>query len=190
MEITRENDILNIRCTGTTTNEYIGANAIDFLGNLRDESVNEENLFGTSRYETFTYSLLTSDAHPPTKKRESDSGFDLHLTNVKKQYGKVTLYGTGVSVTPPTGFYFDLVPRSSMIKSGYMLANSVGIIDQGYTGEIMVALIKIDPDAELLTLPCKMVQLIPRHWYGLRAKQGSRVTSNRGDGGFGSTDKL
>ena len=99
------------------------------------------------------------------------------------------MYGTGLSVQPPTGFYFDLVPRSSITKKGYILANNVGIIDQGYTGEIMVPLPKIDPDAPDLELPCKIVQLIPRRWYNFTGVDASDLTqTTRGEGGFGSTN--
>jgi dUTP pyrophosphatase len=111
------------------------------------------------------------------------------LININKTIGKVTLYGTGIIVTPPTGYYFDMVPRSSIIKSGYMLANSVGIIDQGYTGEILVPLVKIDEEAPDIELPAKMVQLIPRKWYGFNPVRVDEVhETNRSSGGFGSTD--
>lgn len=188
MDISNTNHLLTVNHNGCT---YVGADAVDYVGTLLESNkhlLNQENeWFSTSRYTPFTYSLLTPNAVAPCKTRDSDSGFDLNLIDVKKTFGKVKLYGTGVSVTPPSGFYFDLVPRSSMIKSGYMLANSVGIIDQGYTGEIMVALVQVDPDAEPLKLPCKLVQLVPRKWYGLKPVIGSLPESSRGDGGFGST---
>jgi dUTPase len=75
-----------------------------------------------------------------------------------------------------------------------MLANSVGVIDQGYTGEIKVALIKIDPNAEDLRLPIRLVQIIPRKCIGMfphKPKHGvpSLLQTQRGAGGFGSTNK-
>jgi len=188
LECSLQNDLLQV---SNATQSHTGANALDTLSKVIDTDrsilTREHEWFSSSRFATFAYSLLTPNAFPPCKTRASDSGFDLHLIDVKKTYGSVTLYGTGVSVTAPTGFYFDLVPRSSMIKTGYMLANSVGIIDQGYTGEIMVALIKTDPDAAPLTLPVRLVQLIPRHWYGLRPVLNKMTESDRGEGGFGST---
>jgi len=74
---------------------------------------------------------------------------------------------------------------------GYIQANSVGIIDQSYTGEIMVPLIKIDPDAPDLELPAKIAQLVPRRWHGLTpVDDETEMETMRGDGGFGSTNKL
>tara|TARA_Y100000816_G_scaffold291680_1_gene283857 strand:- start:951 stop:1613 length:663 start_codon:yes stop_codon:yes gene_type:complete len=133
--------------------------------------------------------LTREDAVLPSKASPSDSGYDLTLVDTHKQVGKVTLYNTGVKVQPPYGVYFDLVPRSSIIKSGYMLANSVGIIDQGYTGEILVPLIKVDPDAPDLQLPNKIAQLIPRNWMHTNViKVDSLEVTTRNEGGFGSTD--
>ena len=135
--------------------------------------------------------LTRDDAVLPHKASPGDSGYDLTLIDVAKTIGKVTLYNTGVKVQPPFGYYYDLVPRSSIIKSGYMLANSVGIIDQGYTGEILVPLIKIDPDAPDLELPIRLVQLIPRQWIHMQFnKTDDFEDTSRSDGGFGSSGKL
>jgi dUTPase len=165
---------------------YIGANAIDVLHRADALLEYETDLFSDSRFASFGYRLLDANARAPHKHRTSDTGFDLTLINIKRTIGKVVMYGTGISVSPPIGFYFDLVPRSSMIKSGYILANSVGIIDQGYTGEIMVPLIKVDPDAPELPLPITVVQLIPRKWYGFSPVEhtDNSASSLRGTGGF------
>lgn len=131
------------------------------------------------------------DAAAPFKARESDSGFDLTILECVKTNGKVEMYSTGIAaqhVTP--GWYFDMVPRSSLIKTGYILANSVGVIDHEYTGEIMVPLIKIDnlkPDI-LSEGPVRAVQLIPRqveHFDFVEVQE--LVDTTRSDGGFGSS---
>jgi len=130
------------------------------------------------------------DAVLPNKSNANDSGFDLTLLGKYKDIGKVTLFHTGIKVRPPFGFYFDLVPRSSIIKSGYILANSLGIIDQEYRGEIFVPLIKIDPDVPDLELPCRLVQLIPRKFYSMNVEEVTTLdTTVRNDCGFGSTGK-
>jgi dUTP pyrophosphatase len=69
-----------------------------------------------------------------------------------------------------------------------MLANSVGVIDQGYVGEIFVPLIKLDDEADDLKLPCRVVQLIPRRWYSMVPTEIEHVpNTSRGSNGFGST---
>ena len=134
---------------------------------------------------------MRPDAVIPLRAHASDTGFDLVLLEPTKTIGDVTFYATGISVRPPEGFYFDLVARSSLSKTGYMLANGIGIIDRDYTGEILVALRKVDKDAIDLTLPAKVVQLIPRQWYAMmpvEAPAEGLPGTERGDGGFGSTD--
>lgn len=128
------------------------------------------------------------DAIMPGKGRVSDSGYDLTVVHKVKSFGPTILYGTGISLEPPQGWYFDVVARSSIIKLGYMISNSVGIIDRAYRGEIMVPLVKIDPDAPELVLPARIAQLIPRpivHFPFVETKELG--ATHRGAGGFGST---
>ena len=86
------------------------------------------------------------------------------------------------------GYYFELVPRSSISKTGYSLANNIGIIDQNYRGEIIVALRKNDEKADDLILPCKIAQLIPKQWFNMVFEEDVNITETvRDTGGFGST---
>ncbi len=128
------------------------------------------------------------DARAPFKERITDSGYDLTLLYEKKRVGSCILYGTGVVVEPPFGWYLDVVPRSSIIKTGYLLANNVGVIDRGYRGEVLVPLLKIDPNAPDLPLPARVVQMVPRPiaHFGVTRAEGVSET-HRGAGGFGST---
>ena len=149
----------------------------------------------------FNVKLTHPSAVMPSKAHPSDVGFDLTLVAKDSELSKVaTLYDTGVSISPTEDtydnsqydYYIEVVPRSSLAKSGYMLANSIGVIDPEYQGTIKVALIKVDPNAAELTLPFKAVQLIVRRSYHDTILQKStedfRRTTARGDGGFGSTN--
>ena len=136
----------------------------------------------------FRYKKTDEKAVGPSRAHGSDSGFDLTLVKKTKTVGDVEFYSTGIQVEPPHGYYFDLVPRSSISKTGYMLANSVGIIDQNYRGDIIVPLRKVNSDAKTLELPCKLVQLIPRQWIHITPKESETLdTTSRGEDGFGST---
>jgi dUTP pyrophosphatase len=69
-----------------------------------------------------------------------------------------------------------------------MLSNSVGVIDRGYTGEILVPLVKVDPSAPELVLPARIVQLIPRTIIAAAMIEVDTLEQTmRADGGFGST---
>lgn len=186
---------------GTLT--WHGVNALDTLGDLYDNAT----LFSKRRRRaylawasafparrerdselSFQWAACHEGAVPPFKARVSDSGYDLTLIREVKRLGSVVLYGSGLQIAPPAGWYFDVVPRSSIIKSGYIVANSVGVIDRSYRGEVMVPLIKIDPAAPELALPARVAQMIPRPIVHMRARSvDSAGTTQRGSGGFGST---
>jgi len=123
----------------------------------------------------------------------SDSvGFDLTaISVVKKLTEKTTLYDTGLVVKPPAGYYTEILPRSSLSKTGYVLANSVGIIDPDYRGTLMIALTKVDdsmPDLELPFMKCQLVLRKCSYFNMIEAEELDDTT--RGAGGFGSTDKV
>ena len=138
----------------------------------------------------FRWVKCLAEARRPTKAHASDSGYDLTLVQTAHRTGRVQFFRTGVKVQPSYGWYFDLVPRSSISKTGYMLANSIGIIDRTYVGEILVPLIKIDDGAPDLQLPARVVQLIPRPIIHAEFVEVSRLDeTERGDGGYGSTGR-
>lgn len=137
----------------------------------------------------FKWVKTCRDAVAPSKVRASDSGYDLTiLSEVKKIGEKTTLYTTGIKIQPAYGWYMDVVPRSSIIKSGYILANSVGVIDRTYKGEIMIALTKIDDSMPDIELPLKIAQMIPRPIVNVNFVEVDFLDeSERNEGGFGST---
>jgi len=182
--------------------ELSGVNALDFLAKLYKDAtiynISNYNLFiqiancysQSNRLPIFKWSRTIPTAPKPTKNRFSDSGFDLHLVKKIKVQAGVHYFDTGIQVQPENGYYFDLVGRSSISKTGWMIANNIGIIDSSYTGSIIAALVKIDCDALDLELPCKLVQLIPRKLILMDAIEvNSLEDTERGEKGFGSSGK-
>lgn len=140
------------------------------------------------------YSRTLPSAVVPSKSRGSDIGFDLHIVEVDKVVSPTTtLYDTGIVLQPAYGWYVDIVPRSSLSKSGYMLANSVGIVDPSYRGTVKVALTKVNSEAPDLKLPAKVVQAVLRrahHYKMIEVNPDQHSKTHRGTGGFGSTNEL
>ena len=146
--------------------------------------------FNSVKLSSFHFMKTKPNAVSPVKHHAGDSGYDLTIIDKQKEYGKVTLYGTGIKVRPEHGWYIDIVPRSSIIKTGYILANSVGVIDRTYRGEIMIALMKIDDNMPDIELPCKLVQMIPRPIVNIKWEEvESFDETQRSEGGFGHTGK-
>ena len=136
---------------------------------------------------------LTPDSVVPTKARGTDVGYDLTIIRKDKDIGTNTfMYGTGITLVAPIGYYTKLVPRSSLVKTGYILSNSVGIIDNGYRGELKVVLTKVDHSFPDLELPFCGVQIILEkqvHYDLVVDTPDSIAQTSRGTGGFGSTNK-
>lgn len=125
----------------------------------------------------------------PTRVHEDDIGFDVIIIDIFKVVNdSITMYETGIAVKPDDGYYVEVVPRSSFSKTGYVLANSIGIIDPNYRGTIKIAVIKVDKNMPDLPVPYKGFQLIVRKVEKVELKQVFDLDkTTRGDGGFGST---
>ena len=143
------------------------------------------------------YKLTHKDATPPTRHNNGDIGYDLNLVQHIKTVGKLEYYSTGVQVQPPDNilstnrmFHCELFPRSSLPQHGYLLANSIGLLDNGYRGDVIACLFKFDEDKPDLELPQRLVQLVVRKSYippVMEMKELSKT--DRGSSGFGSTNK-
>jgi len=70
-------------------------------------------------------------------KHSTDSGFDLHCPDtININPEGLTNIDLGIKCWSPDKIGYMLVPRSSIYNYNIMLANSIGIIDAGYTGNI------------------------------------------------------
>ena len=124
---------------------------------------------------------------------EGAVGADLFIKDIHVTGNQATIH-TGVRVEIPYGYAGMLFARSSLSKTGWILGNSVGVIDRDFRGEILVKLRYIG-DADDYSAPFeigdRIAQLVvitsipPQKW------QVGDVDLNtkRGDKGFGSTGK-
>lgn len=180
-------------------NEFVwyDSNAVDLIGGLFQNQDAKLHLYNwvsatTPMVPSCKVALMDDRAVMPFKTRESDVGYDLTVIGLhKKLNDTVSLYKTGVKLQVDSGWYTEIVPRSSLSKSGYMLTNSIGIIDNSYTGELLVALTKVDSNAAPIEFPFRGVQMIFRRQNYALFKQVSETeigATARGEGGFGSTN--
>ena len=81
---------------------------------------------------------LHKDAVIPLYARPGDAGLDLVATSKHyDEHGNV-VYKVGLAFEIPEGHVGLLFPRSSVSKYDLALTNSVGVIDSGYRGEVML----------------------------------------------------
>jgi len=143
---------------------------------------------------------LDSNAVLPTYAKHGDAGMDLTATSKSyDEHGNV-VYGTGLAFEIPNGYVGLLFPRSSNTKKDLILGNSVGVIDSGYRGEVVLKFKSTIFNEETM-----------RYEYGYSEyAEGDRIgqiiimpypqvkfnlvdelsTTDRGIGGFGSTDPV
>jgi len=135
--------------------------------------------------------ILDGNAIIPSRAHDNDTGIDVTPNRLAKRVdAKTFLLGTGIAVKPPKGYYIDFVPRSSITKKQVMMANSFGVIDIDYRGELLIA-IKLDDSMvnymELIGSPLCQIVLRPLIIADIEIVEDLDATV-RGEGGFGSTD--
>lgn len=134
--------------------------------------------------------IVDKNAKPLVKAHPSDIGFDLVAISKVKDLGEhTTMYDTGIAICPPAGYYTEIVPRSSIAKTGYILSNSIGLIDPNYRGTLKICLTKIDQTKPDLQVPFKLAQLVIHKSHDIDIIKVQELTNtDRGEGGFGSTN--
>lgn len=174
-----------------------------------------------------TYNILLQDgASLPKRANETDTGYDLvaldepkivgtQLHNGKYSHIDYLEYKTGVKLGEAfndghdarTPVYTLLFPRSSLSKYNLLLCNSIGLVDSGYRGELLLRFKYVfqPMDLDIMgggILSCcinpskiyhkgdKIAQMVPMHL--LSSIQFNQVNdldaTARGTGGFGSSD--
>ena len=144
---------------------------------------------------TVKFRKLVSEAVTPRYAQAGDAGMDLTATSFRITETFME-YGTGIAVEIPYGHVGLLFPRSSITKApqGVSLKNSVGVIDSNYRGEILVRFELpypgIRPDGIVPNIGERIAQLLVIPYPKVHLEEVQELSdSNRGDGGFGSTDK-
>lgn len=100
--------------------------------------------------------------------------------------------GIAISINDP-GLVALLLPRSGLgIKHGIVLANTVGVIDSDYQGEIGIGIVNrgtvsytIEPGERI----CQMM-FVPVTQVALDIVENFSKATDRGEGGFGSTGSI
>lgn len=136
---------------------------------------------------TVNYKKLYPNSVEPKQMTTGAAGFDLTATSVEKCTNGVWEYGTGIAIEIPKGYCGLVFPRSSIVNTGAVLSNSVGVIDSDYRGEIFLKFYSKKKPYEvgerigqLIVVACPEIKLE-------RVNELSKT--RRGEGGYGSTGK-
>ena len=98
---------------------------------------------------------------------------------------------TGLFIALPDGYSADIQPRSGLAaKYGVTVANSPGLCDPDYRGEIKVILINLSNENFVVNPGERIAQLVIRHFEKVEWDEVSTLDkTERGEGGFGHTGK-
>ena len=135
--------------------------------------------------------LISSNGKVPSQKHASDIGYDISASNdVTLKSNEVTLVNTGIAINLPQQCAGFVLPRSGLsTKHKITLINSPGLIDPGYTGELLVPLMNHGDKNYKIKAGERIAQLVLVNTYGVVFKVvNSLPETDRSSGGFGSTD--
>ncbi len=137
------------------------------------------------------FTKLHMDAVKPFKAHKTDAGFDLTACWVEEDRKRgIVTYHTEIAVEIPEGYVGLLFPRSSVYKHQLQLANSVGVIDSGFRGEIQLKYRVVQPHISRYSFGERVGQLIIMPIPDVEFEEVEQLdSSDRGEGGFGSSGK-
>ena len=167
------------------------------LSILNDDILNEvSNNTNTSTSNVKNELLVkVKKLHPnaviPSYSKVGDAGMDLTITREIENTTFAVSYGFGIAMEIPKGYVGLVFPRSSIRNQDLILSNCVGVIDSGYRGELQATFKKTngldsfkykvgERGAQIIILPYPQIFM---------TEVPELSTTERGEGGFGSTGK-
>ena len=159
---------------------------------------------------------LNEDAQVPTQAHDKDFCYDVYATSCEEIEPGIWRYGVGLAyeiVRPfaltlfgnPLGgndleeivsrnnvkLSIDFRPRSSIWKTGLILSNCEGTLDELYRGEILAFFYEVIPGKEKYKVGDRIGQIklgftLPIQW---EVVEDLNMNTDRGTGGFGSSGR-
>lgn len=126
---------------------------------------------------------------------DGSAGMDLRANldaPIVLKKGEISLIPTGIAISIPSKDYGAFIfARSGLAsKHGICLANSVGVIDSDYRGEIKCALINLGNEDFVIEDGERIAQMVFMPVaQAVLCEKDSLDETKRGEGGFGSTGK-
>lgn len=134
------------------------------------------------------FKKLNPNAVIPKRGTTGAAGFDLTAVSLE-QTDQFVKYYTGIAVQIPAGYFGMLVPRSSVVNTGLLMGNSVGIIDNDYVGELS-AVFYLRSGCKVYNVGDRIGQLVIVPIPEVEFVETEELSeTERGSGGYGSTGR-
>lgn len=146
------------------------------------------------------FKRLHPDAKMPTKAHDDDFCYDCYAVSEEEIAPNVWKYGLGFALQIEDKFSIlgrllfsqciTVRPRSSVWKTGMILSNSLGTIDEGYTGEISAVFYHVLPNMPRYRVGEKICQIHYDNTLPIEFEEVKELSpTERGDNGYGSSGK-
>lgn len=136
---------------------------------------------------------LDPDLPLPSYAHAGDAGLDLRAREdgVVPAGGGRLLMPTGISIAIPAGHAGFVLPRSgNALNHGLTMANSPGLIDSAYRGEVKVILLNTDPrHAFVVQRGDRLAQLVIQRVEAVEWRIVDSLDGEDRGGGFGHTGR-
>jgi len=129
----------------------------------------------------------------PTYSNEDDACLDITATRIISDSNDYLWFGTDIAIEIPEGYVGLIFPRSSVSKTDLELANSVGVIDCGYKGEVQIRFnyrntyMKGKKSDYIVGNRIAQIMIIPRP--KIEFVEVDKLGGDNRGGGFGSTNE-
>ena len=140
------------------------------------------------------FTKIKPEATAPSRGSKYAAGYDLYACTpdigvwiAPHQTKKI---GTGLAIQPPDGYFGAIFARSGLATNqGLRPANCVGVCDEDYTGEYIVAIHNDSEEDRYIYNGDRIAQLVFLPYLDVEFDEDTLDATERGEGGFGSTGK-
>lgn len=154
---------------------------------------------------TLKVKKMRENAMLPTRESAEAAGVDLYACDGKENFGEEigeklylinpnesVMIPTGIACEFPEGYFGAMIPRSSVgAKRNLVLANTLGVLDHDYRGEIMMVFRNEGDKPQIIKPGERLAQMILLPYIKYDTVEVDELSeTERGNGGFGSTGKF
>ena len=132
----------------------------------------------------------------PTYAKQGDACMDVYVHSIERKKDGRICYHTGLHFALPEDYEMEIRPRSSNTKTTAVMQNSPGTLDEGYRGELMIVHRDMnDPSLckAQYSVGDRVAQILVRRRENIIWEEAKTLdelgNTERGQGGFGSTNK-
>lgn len=135
---------------------------------------------------------IDDSAITPAYSSNGAAGIDLYsIDNVTINPGETVKIHTGICMELPSGYVGIIAARSGLgINKGLSPANKIGVIDEDYRGEVIVALHNDSQEQRIINSGDRIAQMLIIEYNHVEFEIVDELSDTvRGEGKFGSTGK-